>query len=242
MENITAYLNRKINAVLGTGILENVIIDSITVSEQVNVHLNTEGLVLEAKVFFNPVPGVKNYTYRIDKQLGDGGPGRQRHIHLYKNGEEEFAMNVDATAHDGYHQVRIPDNIVPFLQSKGFQIPANNIIELKHIDCRGQLLVENMNEVVLNDIVFNVTSAIHRAQRIAIIESNVESFQVIWTVKMKYGYHHVNKLVDIPQGRVSEIKCILIDFLKTAGKYYDDVTEILDDSYRPRHLYVAWRE
>ena len=87
MENITACLNRRINAVLGAGILENVIIDTITVSEQVNAHLDKSSLVLEAKVFFNPIPGVKHYTYRIDPQLGDGGPGRQRHIHLYKNGE-----------------------------------------------------------------------------------------------------------------------------------------------------------
>lgn len=152
MENITAYLNRHISSILGAGILENVIIDTITVSEQVNPQLDKSNLILEAKVLFNQIPGVKHYTYRIDPQLGDGGPGRQRHIHLYKNGTEQFAMNVDATSRDGYHQVRIPDDVVPFLQSKGFQIPANNIIELKQFDTRGQLLVEEGNIAVLNDI------------------------------------------------------------------------------------------
>ena len=242
MENITACLNRRINAVLGAGILENVIIDTITVSEQLNTQLDKSNLVLEAKVLFSPIHGVKNYTYRIDKQLGDGGPGRQRHIHLYKNGEEQFAMNVDATSHDGYHQVRIPDDIVPFLQSKGFQIPANNIIELKQFDNRGQLLVENVNTEALNQIVLSVASVFRSAQRVAIIESNVDAFQVIWQIKRKYGYQHVNKLADIPQGRVSEIYYMLVDFLKSTGKYSDDVTEFFDGSYCPHKLYVAWNE
>ena len=240
MENITACLNRKINTVLGAGILENVLIDTITVSEQINDQLDKSNLILEAKVLFNPIPGMKHYTYRIDPQLGDGGPGRQRHIHLYKNGEEQFAMNVDATAHDGYHQVRIPDSIVPFLQSKGFQIPANNIIELKQFDTRGQLLIENVNVATFNDIAFSFASAFRHAERVVIIETNVESYQLIWEVKNKYGYQHVNKLADIPQGRVSEIKYMLIDFLKSTGKYCNDVTEVLDDTYRPRNLYVAW--
>ena len=227
---------------LGAGILENVIIDTITVSEQVNARLNKSNLVIEAKVYFNTIPGVKHYTYRIDPQLGEGGPGRQRHIHLYKNGEEQFAMNVDATAHDGYHQVRIPDDVVPFLQSKGFQIPANNIIELKQFDTHGQMLVENVNVAAFNDIVIGVASAFRHAQRIAIIETNLEGYQVIMQVKCKYGYQHVNKLADIPQGRVSEIKYMLIDFLKSTGKYCDDVAEVFDSTNFPHHLYVAWNE
>ena len=88
-------------------------------------------------------------------------------------------MNVDATSHDGYHQVRISDDVVPFLQSKGFQIPANNIIELKQFDIRGQLLVEDGNIAVLNDIAFNVTSAFRQAQKITIFEANVETYQII---------------------------------------------------------------
>lgn len=240
MENITAYLNRHISSILGAGILENVIIDTITVSEQVNTQLDKSNLILEAKVFFNPISGVKHYTYRIDPQLGDGGPGRQRHIHLYKNGTEQFAMNVDATSHDGYHQVRIPDDVVPFLQSKGFQIPANNIIELKQFDTRGQLLVEDVNIAVLNDIAFNVTSAFRQAQKITIFEANVETYQIIWHSQIRDRYEHVNKLTNVPQDRISEIRYILVDFLKSTGKYVDDVRDIFDDSSAPSGLFVAW--
>lgn len=241
MENITAFLNRRINAALGAGILENVIIDNITVSEKVNSTLDKSNLI-EAKVLFDPMPGVKHYSYRIDKQQGDGGPGRQRHIHVYKNGEEEFAMNVDATAHDGYHQVKIPDEIVPFLQSKGFQIPTDNIIELKYFDSRGQLLLESVNVMTVNNIAFNVGAAIRRAQRITIVETNLESSQVQYEVKQHYHYQHVNKLEYIPQNQISVVKNILIDFLKTTGKYSDDVEDIIEGKDILHHLYVAWDE
>ena len=83
MENITAYLNRKIIAILGQGLLENVVVDTITVSEIVNDRLNKEGLILELKVIGTNIPGVKHYTYRIDPQQGEGGPGRQRHVHIF---------------------------------------------------------------------------------------------------------------------------------------------------------------
>ena len=36
MESLTAYLNRRISNILGTGILENVIVDSIIVTEANN--------------------------------------------------------------------------------------------------------------------------------------------------------------------------------------------------------------
>lgn len=240
MESITAYLNRRITTILGSGILENVIIDSIVVTEQVDSTLNKDGLILEAKVLREPVPGIKHYSYRIDKQQGEGGPGRQRHIHLYKNDIESFAMNVDATAHDGYHQVRIPDDLVPFLKSKGFSIPDNNIIELKQYNSAGQLLCEDVDCGTLNDIVFNVTSAIRQAHKITIFEANVETYQVIWHSQLRDKYQHVNKLAYIPQERITEIKFILIAFLKSTGKYIDDVRDIFDSSNSPSNLFVAW--
>lgn len=49
MESLTAYLNRKINALLGQGLLEDVVVDIITVAEKVNDSLNKEGLILELK-------------------------------------------------------------------------------------------------------------------------------------------------------------------------------------------------
>ena len=90
MENIATYINRRINSILDNGILKNVVIDCIIVTEQVDKTLNKEGLILERKDYFSPVPGLKHYGYRIDKQLGDGGPGRQRHIHGYYDGKEFY--------------------------------------------------------------------------------------------------------------------------------------------------------
>lgn len=75
MESLTAYLNRKINALLGQGLLEDVVVDTITVAEKVNDSLNKEGLILELKERGINIPGVKHYTYRIDPQQGEGGPG-----------------------------------------------------------------------------------------------------------------------------------------------------------------------
>jgi len=67
MDSITAFLIRCINAVLGRGLLEQVIVDDILVSENAICKINTDGLILEAKVSFNPIPGVKHYKYRIDR-------------------------------------------------------------------------------------------------------------------------------------------------------------------------------
>lgn len=241
MENITAYMNRHINRILGLGVLEDVIVDSITVSEQVHSALNKDGLLLfESKNIFSPIPGVRNYSYRIDKQQGAGGPGRQRHIHLYYNGEELFAMNVDATAHDGYHQVKIPDNLVAFLKNKGFSIPDNNIIELKQYNSTGQLLCENISPSTINKIAFDITHTIRQAKHITLFESNIEPSLIIWNSQIRNKNHHINKLVDIPQYLIPEIKFYIIEFLKSSRKYSDDIKDILDSSNAPHRLFVAW--
>ena len=237
MESITAYLNRKIKAILGQGLLENVVVDTVTVTEKVNDSLNKEGLILELKEIGTKIPGVKHYTYRIDPQQGEGGPGRQRHIHIFYDGELLFAMNLDGTAHDGYHQVKIPDDIVPLLKGKGFTLPNDNIIELKNFNNRGELVGNNGN---LGDIVYTATRTISRIRRITIFESNVESFQAIWQAKASHNYQHVNKLAYIPQDRITEIERALIGLLKETGKYSDDVISILDSVDNPRSLYVAW--
>lgn len=182
------------------------------------------------------IPGVRHYTYRIDPQLGDGGPGRQRHIHIFYDSDQLFAMNFDSTAHDGYHNVRIPDSIVHFLKEKGATIPDGNIIQLKCFNNSGELIRENSSP---DRIIFATTKAISRIRRITIFESNVESYQAIWQAKMKYNYQHINKLTDIPQDRISEIECALVGFLEITGKYRDDVNDILDDTDNLRSLYVA---
>lgn len=241
MEIITAYLNRCINSVLGRGLLDNVVVDTITVPEYVAQRLNTDGLILEAKTLFNPVPGVKHYTYRIDPQLGEGGPGRQRHIHMFYNGEELFSMNTDATAHDGYHQVKIPDALNPFLKSKGFSLPSNNIIEMLQASSGSRFICESLDYRALNRFVLNVGEVIRHASIITIIEANVETYQVKAHSKVRCVYQHVNQLDDVPQENLTEIKEMLISLLRETGKYSGDRIEIFD-SYinKPHKLFVAW--
>lgn len=243
MESLTAYLNRRIKAVLGCGLMENVVIDYIIVTEEANNQISKDGLIIEAKVLFNPIPGVKHYTYRIDPQLGDGGPGRQRHIHLYYNGKELLAMNVNATAHDGYHQVRIPDEVVPFLVDKGFKVPDNHIIEMMvQPSTDKELICEGLNYEAINSFALNVGEAIRRASYITIVEANVDTYQVRANSKVAGKYQHINQLEDIPQCHVHEIKQMLVDLLQNMGKF-GETLDIFDDKLNtPHRLFVAWSE
>lgn len=241
MEYITSYLNTCINKVLGRGLLENVVVDTITVPEYVAKRLNTDGFISEAKTIFNPVPGVKHYTYRIDPQLGEGGPGRQRHIHMYYNGEELFSMNTDATAHDGYHQVKIPDVLNPFLKNKGFNLPSNNIIEMLQVPFGGRLIRESLDYSALNRFALNVGGIIRHASVITIIEANVETYKVKAHSKVRCVYQHVNQLDDVPQEYLPEIKEMLISLLKETGKFSGKRIEIFDNhTSKPHRLFVAW--
>jgi len=239
MESITAYLNRRINAVLGNRLLENVVVDLIIVTEDVNNRINTDGLILEAKVAFTPIPGVKNYSYRIDPQLGEGGPGRQRHIHVYYRGDEVFAMNADATAHDGYHQVRIPDNVATFMSGKGFRLPANNIIEMLQLPETNEMLLEGLDIAALNRFSLSVGEAIRNAKAITIIEANVDTYMVKWRVLGKYD--HVNQLANVPEEHLFDIKQMLIGVIEAAGKRCGEPIEIFDGNLEaPHRLFVAW--
>lgn len=242
MESLTAYLNRKIKAVLGYGLLENVIVDYIIVTEEANRRIDKDGLIIEAKTVFNPIPGVKHYTYRIDKQLGDGGPGRQRHIHIYYNGDELFAMNADLSAHDSYHQVKIPNEIVPFLNDKGFPVPADYIIEMLYTPDHKEILCEGLNYEAINRLALNAGEAIRKASVVSIIEANVETYQVKEHSKVVGKYQHVNHLEDIPQCHVHGVKQVLINLLQELGTF-GETFDIFDDNLTaPHRLFVAWNE
>lgn len=102
------------------------------------------------------------------------------------------------------------------------------------------MLCENINVATINEIAFNVTEAIKKAHYITIFEANVETYQLIWHSKIRGRYKHVNKLTDIPQNRISDIKYILVDFLKSTGKFADDVSDIFDGSDAKHSLFVAW--
>lgn len=96
----------------------NYVVDALWL---ISDHLITEGQNL-------PLKGTK-YFYRIDPPRGIPGPGNQYHFHLILKGNDVLAINIDGTSHDNWHNVRIPDEVIPFLTKKGYKIPANQIIE-----------------------------------------------------------------------------------------------------------------
>ncbi len=112
--------------------------DLIPYMDVVHLHLKrplnedealNHGFVVEAKMSYRPIPGT-NYTYRFDKPRGVPGPGNLKHAHIYSRNGQILAMNIDGTAHDGYHHVEIPLEVADFLRNKGFTIPKDNVIEV----------------------------------------------------------------------------------------------------------------
>lgn len=161
---------------------------------------------------------------------------------MYYDGNEIWAMNVDGTAHDGYHQAKIDPSINPYLTKKGFPIPANNIIEFYQKPQGSVVLFEGMDHEAINDIALNVAETVRKAEAITIIEANVDTYQVKCHTKVVGKYPHFNKLRDIPQSDVLKIKMLLIEILKTIGPYCHDRIDILDSKVAtPRKLYVAWK-
>jgi len=243
MENIKDFLNQRIIILLGNDILKNVIVDSIIVMQGVDKDENSQELIWEAKTIFKPIPGAKHYTNRIDPQLGEGGPGRQRHIHVLYNGKELLAMNADGTAHDGYHQVRIPDEVIPFLKSKGFPIPPNNIIEMVVLsDNIKSLICEKVDYVALNEFYLDVGEILRKIEVISIIESNVETYQILGHSKVLGKYDFLEQLDNIPQCSISKIKRELIEQLRELGKQCDTFDILEGDFTKPHRLYVVWKE
>lgn len=122
MKSLKSYLEAEIK----TKNIPLVIVDDITLDEVLMTEMED---LSEGKDHFSKVLGT-TYTYRIDKPRGIPGPGNLKHIHLYaKDKKQVFAMNLDGSAHDGYHQVEITKEIASFLRNKGFTVPANNLIE-----------------------------------------------------------------------------------------------------------------
>ncbi len=73
-------------------------------------------------------PLVGKYSARVDTPHDGTG---QRHIHVYDRSVELFAMNANGTAHDQYHQVRIPGRVAKAIQVEypDFVIPPDRFIE-----------------------------------------------------------------------------------------------------------------
>lgn len=114
------------------GILWNVTIDSFIVDESLLSRSKDDTLLIQAYVI-KTIPGTKGRTFQIHLPFGEQRPGNQKHIHVYaKNGTELYSLNIDGTAHDGYHGVQIPDVEADYFRSKGFEIPEKQYHKVLH--------------------------------------------------------------------------------------------------------------
>lgn len=68
------------------------------------------------------------FSYELHKAHSSVG---QEHMHGYYKNNQIFALNIDGTAHDRSHGIRIPNKVAKGIKQKfpGFKLPANNFIE-----------------------------------------------------------------------------------------------------------------
>lgn len=131
---------------LGNDVCENVIVDSIWIVSDTPLPSEGKGMIIESKIF--PIKGTK-YSYRIDNPRGgEEKPGDWRHIHIVLTkdpSKQILAYNSNMTGHDRCHNVRIPDEVIPTIQAKGFPVPDNKIIEMKFLPHSTMMLNESSN-------------------------------------------------------------------------------------------------
>lgn len=212
------------------------IVDSVIITEELYAERNLD----EAKQINPIIPGTK-YTYRIDIPFGEQRPGNQKHIHvLAKNGNELFAMNVDGTAHDGYHKVQIPQDVRTFLFDKGFSLPPNNIIEFytSTQNTSKSLIMEN--EVLSSPwskLVPKVCKIINESTKFQIIESNLP----IAEVKMYFisDFTHFFK-INVPCQNIDTLKEILIITFEKYTHFINNIIQKNEDSNAKHQLFIAW--
>ena len=87
-------------------------------------------------------PVGKGYTLRKDSPH-DAATG-QYHAHgRDRKGRELFAVNLNGSAHDGYHQTRIPKIFIAPLKKLGFTVPTDGMIECIVADPSVDILLES---------------------------------------------------------------------------------------------------
>lgn len=89
-----------------------------------NIFSKIRTKLLEAKFKGKPIGG----TYSVQKHTAHV-PNTLKHYHVYNKGNEIFAININGTAHDKSHGVRIPNKVADFLRSVNVNVPQNQIIE-----------------------------------------------------------------------------------------------------------------
>lgn len=84
---------------------------------------------------YKRIPGSGN-SYRQDH--GNTNTMTMRHSHVYAKlngrGDELYAVNVDGSGHDGSSGRSIPATHADYFRSRGYAIPANNILESVDLD------------------------------------------------------------------------------------------------------------
>lgn len=62
---------------------------------------------------------------------GSHSPVGMNHLHAYERNNQLFALNIDGTAHDRSHGVRIPNKLAKAITHyfPNFKIPQDNMIE-----------------------------------------------------------------------------------------------------------------
>lgn len=78
---------------------------------------------------------IGQYTYRIDPPHNP--QNGQKHIHFMDKGGEIFALNMDGSAHDGWHGVHIKNKILDALPEimPGVTLPKDGFIESVYKSC-----------------------------------------------------------------------------------------------------------
>ena len=102
------------------------IVDAIVVPENYIIPTcRSSELILEFKQYKN-IPGTTK-TYRID--AANTNTNTQKHIHVYFDGEQLYAINVDGTPHDG-SKYKLSKKDQAFLRDMRFVVPENGILEM----------------------------------------------------------------------------------------------------------------
>lgn len=227
MRPLKYYLRKRVNRPITSLItLDNVYFEAIFFDNFENGH------ILENVC--QPIPGMKKYGYRIDIPFGEQRPGNQKHMHIYVKRNELFAINADGTAHDGYHNVKIPDAIAPFIQSKGITLPPNNIIECLSTQRQKSLLLESQSCSL---------DVIQQVNQIAIVITNesINTTDVICNPKIRDHYRYANVLMTLDEKCIDNVLNDIDKDIARVGHEMQIFT-IFNSNYisERRKLFVVW--
>ena len=238
--------NRQFKAALRISVEQSVLTDyyleSIIISEDVYNEIDNRGFIVEAKSTSGDISGTK-YSYRIDRPFGEQKPGNLKHIHIFVNGNELFAMNVDGTAHDGCHKVKIPQVVNDFMVKKGFKVPTDGIIEFYNAGS-SHLLLESANDILLPtelcELAMFFGEIIRNSGEFQLIESNMPSVDVRMMAISKYDFAEVLSLpIRIDQRHYHEFKHFLIHALDDHNNFNPFVVSFNGSLSNEFALYVG---